>query len=233
MTVKRFQNKIAESRLTLPLVSIYGIIVCVAWGLLDSSFADTFWKDWRWIAQVVLLSVSTVLMVELNNSNALIRVYSRMVSCSFLVLTLMAAFLLPSLEGSVVGLSFIVFYLFFLRAYQDKQAVGSIYAAFLAIGIGSLFFVQLLYFLPVLWLMMGSHCDRLAILVVKFAFHYDIGVDDISGQCSRVSDTKHSCHNDPEISWLIREIDDADALCFNSIRHIFFLRKQEDRADDP
>lgn len=161
MTVRRLQNKIAESRLTLPVVSFYGIIVCLVWGLLDPSFTDAFWQDWRWLLQVALLAVSTVLMVELNNSNTLIRVYSRMVSCSFLVLTLMAAFLLPSIEGSVVGLSFIVFYLFFLRAYQDKQAVGSIYTAFLAIGVGSLFFVQLLYFLPVLWLLMGIRLNAM------------------------------------------------------------------------
>ena len=78
-----------------------------------------------------------------------------MVSCSFLVLTLMASFLFPSVGGGVVGLCFIVFYVFFLHAYQDRLAVMPIFTAFLALGIASFFFVKILYFVPLLWLLMA------------------------------------------------------------------------------
>ncbi|MBR5634283.1 MAG: hypothetical protein IKW78_03770 [Prevotella sp.] len=145
MLKRRLQNRIAESRWALPLTALYGIAIVVALGAVSQ-------KMW---AQTTLLALSTLLMVELNNANALIRIYSRMVSCSFLVLMLMAAFLFPSVEGGIVSLSFITFYVFFLQAYQDKTAVGPIYTAFLAIGIASLFFVQIFFFVPLFWLLMA------------------------------------------------------------------------------
>lgn len=145
MPIRRLQNKIAESRWALPLTAVYGIVVCLMLGAVGQ-------KMW---VQAALLTLSTLLMVELNNANALIRIYSRMVSCSFLVLTLMASFLFPSVGGGVVGLCFVVFYVFFLHAYQDRLAVMPIFTAFLALGIASFFFVKILYFVPLLWLLMA------------------------------------------------------------------------------
>lgn len=145
MPIRRLQNKIAESRWALPLTAVYGIVVCLMLGVVGQ-------KMW---VQAAILALSTLLMVELNNANALIRIYSRMVSCSFLVLTLMASFLFPSVGGGVVGLCFVVFYVFFLHAYQDRLAVMPIFTAFLALGIASFFFVKILYFVPLLWLLMA------------------------------------------------------------------------------
>ena len=143
--IRRLQNQIAESRWALPLTAIYGAAIVVLLGAVEQQM---------W-AQTALLALSTLLMVELNNANALIRIYSRMVSCSFLVLTLMATYLFPSIEGGVVGAAFIAFYIFFLQAYQDKTAVSPIFTAFLTIGIASLFFVQILFFVPLFWLLMA------------------------------------------------------------------------------
>ena len=145
MPIRRLQNKIAESRWALPLTAVYGIVVCLMLGVVGQEM---------WV-QAAILALSTLLMVELNNANALIRIYSRMVSCSFLVLTLMASFLFPSVGGGVVGLCFIIFYVFFLHAYQDRLAVVPIFTAFLALGIASFFFVKILYFVPLLWLLMA------------------------------------------------------------------------------
>lgn len=146
MPIRRLQNKIAESRWALPLTAVYGIVVCLMLGVVGQEM---------WV-QAAILALSTLLMVELNNANALIRIYSRMVSCSFLVLTLMASFLFPSVGGGVVGLCFVVFYVFFLHAYQDRLAVMPIFTAFLALGIASFFFVKILYFVPLLWLLMAA-----------------------------------------------------------------------------
>lgn len=137
------------------MVAIIAAVIAIATGAIAMQLGTDVFRSVLWWEQVLVLAVSTMLMVELNNANSLIRIFSRMVSCSFLLLTLMASFLFPSLRGGIVGLSFITFYLFFLHAYQDRQAVGSIYAAFLAIGVGSLFFVQILYFVPLFWLLMA------------------------------------------------------------------------------
>ena len=143
--MKRLQNRIAENRYALPVTAVYGMLVCLAAGFIEHQM---------WV-QSVCLVVSTLLMAELNNSNSLIRIYSRMVSCSYLVLTVMASFLLPSMPGAIVGLCFIAFYLSLFNAYQDRQAAGWVFYAFFAIGMASTVFVQVLFFVPVLWILLA------------------------------------------------------------------------------
>ena len=112
--IKRTQNKIAESRTTLPVVVSYAILIWMAAGLLTHN----------WWIQFACFLVSSYLMVELNNQNALIRIYSRMVSCSFLVLSCAGNFLFPSLEVALGQLCFICFLLLLFRTYQDKASPG-------------------------------------------------------------------------------------------------------------
>lgn len=125
-------------------MAVYTILVYVACGLTENRM---------WI-QFACLTGATLLMVELNNRNALIRVYSRMVSCSFLALSGMACFLFPSVQAALVQLCFCAFYVLLFRAYQDKKATGWIFYAFLCIGIISTIFVQILYYVPVFWILM-------------------------------------------------------------------------------
>lgn len=141
MSHKRSQNRTAESRLALPLAAIYGVLVSMAYGV---------WGQGLWMT-FTGFAVSTLLMAELNNANALIRIYSRMVSCSFLFLSVMSIFLLHSIPSTIVVLCFIAFYLSLFKAYQNKNATGWVYYAFFAIGLASLVFVRILFFLPVLW----------------------------------------------------------------------------------
>jgi hypothetical protein len=142
--VKRFQNRIAESRYTLPLMIAYAAGVWVLGGIIEQ----------QWYLQFAALMVSTFLMVELNNTNALLHIYSRMVSASFLALTCTAVFLFPSLRSSLCMLSFILFCTIIFHTYQDKESPGLTYFAFLCLGIASLMFIQVLFFIPFLWLMM-------------------------------------------------------------------------------
>ena len=130
--------------MTLPTTAVYGVAACVALGTVAKGM---------WV-QAILLALSTLMMVELNNSCVLIRIYSRMVSCSFLVLTLMASFLFPATEIGVFTLAFITFYVFFLRAYRNREAIAPIYTAFLALGIASIPYVGIFYFVPLFWLLM-------------------------------------------------------------------------------
>jgi len=104
-----------------------------------------------------LLFASATMMVELNNSNALIRIYSRMVSCSFLVMTTMSLFLFQTINVAVVQITFIAFLLFLLRSYQEPNATGLTFYAFCALGIASIVFPQILLFLPPLWIVMAIY----------------------------------------------------------------------------
>lgn len=147
MRKKRLQNKVAESRLALPVVSVYTVMVCMACGLI----ANQLWLSFG------TLVLSGFLMMELNNANALIRIYSRMVSCSYLLMSVMACFLLRNERVGFVQVCFAAFYVVLFRAYQDKRSVGSVFYASALLSIGSIWFAQLLYFVPVLWILLYTH----------------------------------------------------------------------------
>jgi hypothetical protein len=160
---KRIQNKVAESRYALPVTTAYAIAIWLAGGELLPSVPFTSDGLFRgaWV-QFVCFLVSAYLMIELNNSNALIRIYSRMVSCSFLVICCAACFLFSSMDGAIAQLCFIAAYFMFFRSYQDKTAVGWIFYTFLFIGLGSIAKVHLLYFVPILWISMFIHLTALS-----------------------------------------------------------------------
>ena len=80
---KTFQNKVAASRYALPVTATLAALVWVAVGFLVANI---------WV-QFAFTILSTLLMVELNNHNSLMRTYSRMVSCSFLVFIQVGYFL--------------------------------------------------------------------------------------------------------------------------------------------
>ena len=107
--------------------------------------------------QLLILVASTVMMVILNNNNSLIRIYSRMVSCSFYVVVLMSPFLFSSINIGIAQLAFIFSLNFILRAFQDKQAVGWVFYAFVAIGVASVFYVELLWLVPILWILLTTN----------------------------------------------------------------------------
>lgn len=149
--IKRLQNRIAESKLALPVTAVYAAGIWLICGLID--------KEW-WV-QFGCFALSAYLMVELNNINALIRIYSRMVSCSFLMLTCCACFLFPSIQGILVQAFVIGVFLLLFLTYQKPQAVGIIYYAFMLWGITTMVSVHLLFYLPLLWLLMATNLQSL------------------------------------------------------------------------
>ena len=150
--IKRAQNQVAESRFTLPVVMAYAVAIWIVSGLLIPSVPITSGELLRgaW-AQFACFLVSAYLMVELNNSNALIRIYSRMVSSSFLVLICSGAFLFTSMSGAIAQLCAVGTYFLLFRCYQDNQSVGWTYYSFLCVGLASIVFPQAFYYVPLLW----------------------------------------------------------------------------------
>lgn len=128
----------------------YGLLISLAAGL----FTEALWLNFA------LLFASVVMMVELNNGNALIRIYSRMVSCSFLVMTTMSLFLFRTVDVAVVQITFIAFLLFLLRSYQAPNATGLTFYAFCSLGIASVVFPQILLYLPALWIVMAIYMQN-------------------------------------------------------------------------
>lgn len=152
---KRAQNRVAESRYTLPVTIAFAVAVWIASGLLIPHLpvSGDYLFQGAWM-QFVSFLLSALLLVELNNSNALIRVSTGLVSGAFVVLVSTANFLLGSIPGAIVQLCLIASFITFFRCYQDKHSTGWTFYTFLFIGLSSTVFVQILFYVPVLWLIM-------------------------------------------------------------------------------
>lgn len=142
--VKRLQNRIAESRFTLPFVAIYAVVIWFVCGLIPE----------QWWIQFACFIASTYLIIELNNSNMLIRIYSKMVSSSFLALSAAACFMFNETMGIASETLMIASCLMLFKTYQDKTATGFTFYSFLAIGVASLFTPQVLLYVIPIWALM-------------------------------------------------------------------------------
>ena len=141
---KRLQNHISESRTALPVVAVYGLLVWIAGGLIAEN---------RWL-QFAFFALSTYLMVELNNRYALIRIYSRMVSCAFVMLSTSSLFLFEAFSEAITMFCMVVVFLGLLHTYQNPLATSEAYVLSLALGINSVLSVHVLWFVPLIWLLM-------------------------------------------------------------------------------
>lgn len=151
--IKRFQNRIAESRRLLPIVAVICGTIWVVSGLGNDTMLASF----------ACMVLSTFLMAELNNANALIRIYSRMVSCTFLVFSTMAMYELSTFHPAMVILCFTGYYLASFHCYQVSDATGWTFYAYLCLGLASVFYIHILFFLPLLWIIMGTKLMSLGV----------------------------------------------------------------------
>ncbi|MCI6828625.1 MAG: hypothetical protein MR924_05095 [Prevotella sp.] len=140
----RLQRRISRSRKLLPTVALIAVAIWAMSGL----FSHNLW------GQFACFVVSTYLMVELNNSNALIRIYSRMMSCSYILLVCMSPFLFHSTSTMLLSICTIATFIALFITYQDKQSMGWTFYGFTSLGIASVIDVRMLYFAPVLWVAM-------------------------------------------------------------------------------
>lgn len=144
MTKKRIQTKIAGSRFTLPVTAFIATMLFAAAYLTGHDI-------WIPLAGIAL---STLIMAEWSNSNTLIRIYSSMIPCAYMLLSMMSTAYYTSLSGFLVQLCFIIMLYCLCRAYQDHTATGWTFYGFFAIGIASTLFVQILFFVPLLWILL-------------------------------------------------------------------------------
>lgn len=139
---RRLQNRMATSRVALPIMMIY----CVALWLALLATEHTL------LPQFLVFIVNVFLMVELNNRNALMRQYSRMVSCSYIVLMMMCPWMLRDLQTMLLQTSVILSFYLLFPTYQRRSAMGAKYWAYLSLGVGSMVWPSLLYLLPLFWI---------------------------------------------------------------------------------
>lgn len=125
-----------------PMTACYAAAV---WALYAVMLNEIPWM------QFSCFVVTTYLLVELNNSNALIRIFSRMVSCSYIVMACMPCFLFSSVATGIEGVCIVAAYATMFNSYQERRSMGWIFYTFLLLGIASLINIHILYYVPLFW----------------------------------------------------------------------------------
>lgn len=139
MNFKELLATITTSRHLLPAACAYSLFLMLCYGVFSKGL----------FGQACCLAVAAYLMVLLNNTYSLIRIYSRMVSSTFLILSMMCPFLAGSMHGNITTILFVAFYYLFFKTYQDHHAPGTAMYAFACLGIISTQFIQITFLLPV------------------------------------------------------------------------------------
>ncbi len=146
MAYKRFQNTVTESKLMLPLAAIVAAAACYLSGLVEKQL---------WM-QMVCLAVSAMMFVELNSTNQLIRVPSQSTTAMFLLLEAAAIFIFPDLKSCIMQLCFIALYFMLFHCRMHRESPGWTFYGFFCMGLASMVFVQTLYYVPLMWLLMAA-----------------------------------------------------------------------------
>lgn len=181
---KLFQSKVAQSRWAATNTATVTLAVWVVATLGAVSL--------RSVGSIVCVAIASIMMGQLNSTNALIRVYSRMIMCSFMVIMGSAPFLIGDVNMAMVTMCAVIFYTFLFNCYQDSRSPGWIFYAYLAVGLGSVSWVQALFFLPLLWILTATNLMAMnfrnfvasllgVMLPYWFIILYNVLTNDISG----------------------------------------------------
>ncbi len=146
MPVKsRFQYNIATGRITLPAA----ILVSVAVGLANI----THWTD---IFSLAVCALTAYLLIEMNTAFALIRTRTALPAAMFMTLYVSCPFLYTYSKEIWTPLLLLAALFSLFRSYESKHASTTIFHAFLLLGMGSFLTPHILYFVPLLYAIMGS-----------------------------------------------------------------------------
>lgn len=156
------------SSFTLPIAAVLMVLIWLAGGITYSIQGEenAYWQRLHESVRVYITDsllglicsfVAGYLLVELNNSNALIRIRTRLTTTSYIMLLSAMTFLHPFQKGQFIVICMLLSYHILLRSYQQYRPEGYIFFSFLFVGVGSIFFCQLLYILPVYYLCMGLY----------------------------------------------------------------------------
>lgn len=153
MKSRGLQNSIAESRMSLPVMSLFVVFLYI----LISAGIHLWW------IKFVMLALSIFLLEYLNTSQSIIRIYSRMASCAFLLLYACLKVMHDDVTSDIVVLTFIGIYNILFRSFQSFSSVRTYYYAFLVLSVCSLFFHEIVLFVPLLWLLGGVFLRSLTV----------------------------------------------------------------------
>lgn len=166
MRTRRFQNRVTAGRFTLP-AAIFISVVC--WTLSAILLPDLespkenypLWNTFHsscvpiWgtrLFSFILYSIIGYFLIELNNAFAIIRMRASVQTGIYFLLISVCPNLHVLYAGDLAAVAFLIALFFLFKSYQHPKPAGYIFHTFVFIGIGSLLFPQLTYFVPILWI---------------------------------------------------------------------------------
>lgn len=163
---KRFQNKVTAGRLTLPVATLLSLF---CWTLASAALpqlqvVDDGYPLWQAVNQsyiptwasktlgFLLYAIIGYFLIELNNAFTIIRMRASVQTSIYLLLISVCPVMHRLYAGNVASAAFLVSLFFLFRGYQHPRPAGALFGSFFFIGVGSLFFPQLMLFVPIFWI---------------------------------------------------------------------------------
>lgn len=125
MQQKRLQNIVTTSSFLLPVAAVLCALIWI--------YANPTYELTHWIG-LVFCTICTAFMVELNNTNMLIRVRTRMVGTTLLVLWTSCGFLHPFQTAHFAILCLLICYHALMYIYQQNHNTGTTFFIYACIG---------------------------------------------------------------------------------------------------
>lgn len=162
----RFQNRITAGRFTLPAAIVISVACWILTAFLlpdkevqadDYPLWEIFSRYWAqgWVSGIIsfiLYGVIGYFLIELNNTFAIIRMRASVQTAIYLLLIAVCPALHVLYAGEVAAATFLVALFFLFKSYQQMRPMGSLFHTFAFIGLGSLLFPQLMFFIPIFWI---------------------------------------------------------------------------------
>lgn len=166
---RRFQNRVTAGRFTLPTAILISVTCWILSAILlpDMEVRPNNYPLWNmlcdfcipaWASRIlcfILYCIIGYFLIGLNNAYAIIRMRASVQTGIYFLLIAVCPNLHILHPGDIATVAFLVAIYFLFKSYQQTKPTGTLFNSSLFIGIGSLIFPQLMFFIPVFWL--GSY----------------------------------------------------------------------------
>lgn len=166
MRSQRFQNRVTAGRFTLPAAILISVTCWILSAILLPDleirkddyplwnlFRDSCIPAWGTrLFSFILYSVIGYFLIGLNNAFAIIRMRVSVQTAIYFLLVSVCPAMHILYAGDLVAVTFLIALYFLFRSYQQAKPASYLFHAFVFMGMGSLLFPQLMFFVPVFWI---------------------------------------------------------------------------------
>lgn len=141
----KFQYYLTTGKATFPVAVIFCLVM-----------AGVYFQNLAGLLPPVAAGLTSYLLIELNTSFSLIRTRTTFHAALFLLFYASCVFPHSNPYDIWIPLLFVAGMFFLFQSYESPYASTPIFHSFLCLGLGSLIFPHLLYFIPLMYIFMGA-----------------------------------------------------------------------------